>query len=144
MVTIYNGEKPGGKSYIIDRMFAHALVTAANSVYGIWAQINQRDAAPIGADDLSAEIRPTNGGAKYKGEAFVGINETVVAEGWFPWGESANHVTVTTPGAQLNAPVDGKLIVPPQNALSITVVSNSATNTFTCGAYWYEVQLDVE
>ena len=144
LVTIYNGEPEGGKSYVIDRLFAHGLVTVANATAGLWAQINERDAAPIGADDLSAEIRGHTGQNKYKGNAHVGVDETVVAEGWFPWGQSGVSVTVTVPGAQLVAEVMGRLIVPPRNALSVTVVSSNATGTFTAGASWNEVQLDIE
>ena len=144
LVTIYNNEPATGKSYIVDRLFGHALVTVANATYGLWAQINERDAAPIGADDLEAEIRGHTGEGKYGGRAIVGINETVVAEGWFPYGPSQVNVTVTVPGGQLEANIGGRLIVPPQRALSLTVVSSNATTTFTVGASWNEVQLDVE
>lgn len=144
MVTLYNAEPGGGKSYVIERLFAHALVTAANSTYGIWAQINERDASPIGADDMAAEIRSHNGGHKYGGNAVVGIAETVVAEGWFPHGRAGVSVTVTVPGAQLEAKIDGRMIIPPLNALSITVVSNNTSNTFTSGMEWTEEQLDIE
>lgn len=146
LVTIFNDEPPTGKSYIIDRLYTHQLVSAsAESYFGIWACLHKETAEPVGADDLSAEIRSHNGRTKYAGNAVVGINETVVDDGWFPYGMAARvEAAGTLPGSQAEAIIAGRLVVPPKRSLSIHVVAGTTSEDFTVGASWFEAQLDNE
>lgn len=135
---IYNGYAAGGKSLIIDRLFSQELVTSTTGLGGgsqIWAQVYSK-AAPT---DGSFTIRG-NSGKAYGGSVICAAGTTVVASGWFPWGptvkkESAGAVV---PGGGLWVEVGGRLVVPPQAALCIQVVSGYVADTFCSGAGWYE------
>lgn len=141
MATLWNGEGEGGKSYIIDRAFAHNLVGTANSVYGLWLCAHKRMAAVT--DDITARGSLSGKGTAYGGAARFDNGATVVNDGWFPFGKSEHTVTVTTPGGQLEALVEGRIIVPPQCGVSLHVVADVVGATFTAGFAWYERKLTV-
>ena len=146
--TVWNGEDAGGKSYVIDRLFTHNLVsTGALSFYGIWACLHPAGMTNPGEDIAASATNVTgNSGKAYTGNAIVGVGETIVDNGWYPWTTSTPVTTATVlPGSHLTANVEGRLIVPPQGGLSLTVVcSLASTVTFTTGCSWYEVQLDLK
>lgn len=141
LVTLWNGEQGGGKSLIIDRAFAHNLVGTANGVYGLWLCIH-----PVGMTKPTNDItvRNSNSGKVSSDsltimDAAAGVN----ADGWFPWGKSGHTVTITTPGEQLEAIIEGRLIVPPSAAISLAIVADVTGATFTAGFSWYEKVIDV-
>ena len=138
MATLWNGEGTGGKSYVMDRAFAHNLVGTANSVYGLWLCVHKVMAAAT--NDITARASHIGLGG-YSGMSAFDNGATVVADGWFPWGKSGHTVTITTPGEQLEALIEGRLIVPPQQGISIHVVADVVGATFTAGFSWFEVQL---
>ena len=137
-LTLWNGEGSGGKSYIIDRAFAHNLVGVAGSSYGIWLCIH-----PAGMAAPTADITAIKGnsGKAYNGLAKVDTGATVNDNGWFPWGDAGHAVTVTVPGGQVGVLVEGRLIVPPQGGISLQVVADAIGATFTPGFAWYEEKL---
>ncbi len=143
-ITLWNGEGTGGKSYVIDRFFTHNLVsTAAIHQFGIWACVHPTGMTAPGVDIAASATNVTgNAGKKYSGASQVGVAETVVNNGWYPWG-SGNQISVTnlTPGSHDSVEVGGRLIVPPQGGISLQVVSGVVGDTFTTGLSWYEVQL---
>ena len=146
-ITLWNGEGTGGKSYVIDRLFTHNLVsTSAKSLFSIWACVHPTGMAKPTADIPASAVNLVgNSGKKYNGMAVVDVGATVVDNGWYPWATSTEGTTVTTlPGGHLTAEVAGRLIVPPQGALSLHVVSSIVGYTFCTGASWYEAQLDLE
>ncbi len=146
-ITIWNGETTGGRSYVIDRIFTHNLVsTGALSFFGMWACIH-----PAGmtepTKDIAASASNLTGsrGQAYSGKAIVDVGATVIDNGWYPWSNSVEVTTATIlPGAHLTADIQGRLIVPPQGAISIQVVCSLVTQTFTSGASWNEIQLDLD
>ena len=145
--TVWNGESSGGKSYVIDRLFTHNLVsTAALSFYGIWACVHPAGMTNPGEDIAASASNVTgNSGKPYNGNAVIGVAETVVDNGWYPWTDSTEVTTAgALPGSHLVAEVAGRLIVPPQGGISVTVVASLNTQDFTSGASWYEVQLDLK
>ena len=146
LITLWNGEaNPGGKSYIIDRLFAHNLVGVANNSYGLWATIHPAGMAkPTTVIAASATNYVGNTGKLYVGLAIAKVDMTVGDNGWFPWGVSGHTITVTTPGQQIEARVEGRLIVPPQGGISVTVVATAIGSTFTCGLSWYEKRAKLE
>ncbi len=147
MFTLWNGETAGGKSYVIDRLFTHNLVsTNALSFFGIWACVHPAGMTNPGEDIAASASNVTgNSGKGYNGQAVVGVEETVVNNGWYPWTNSVEVTTATIlPGAHLVAEVAGRLIVPPQGGISLQIVCSLATQTFTTGLSWYEVQLKLE
>lgn len=143
-LTLWNGEAGGGKSYILDRVFAHSLVTtAAESRFGIWLCVHRTGmAAPT--SDITA-IKGNAGKRNYGGRAIVDTAATVIDDGWFPWGPSvSSEPTGVLPGAQMSVEVAGRLIVPPSSGISIQVVSSITTDTYTCGFSWYEQALELQ
>ena len=145
LFTLWNGEAAGsGKSYVIDRLFTHQLVSgSAQSRFGMWAVIHPRGMTDPG-EDLAASISNVTGnaGKKYDGQAKVGVGETVLNDGWYPWGPSVDvELTGTLPGAQMSVDVEGRLIVPPQGGISLHVVASSTNEDFTIGCSWYEIPL---
>lgn len=137
-LELFNGY--GDKSLIIDRLFAHELVTSTTGLgggSGIYAMVS----TPVNAGPtVTALTIVGNSGKAYGGSVKTGVGTTVVANGWFPWGinikkESAGAVV---PGGILTAEVNGRIIVPPFCSLCMHVVSGYAADTFTMGATWYE------
>lgn len=145
--TLWNGEAVGGKSYVIDRLFTHNLVsTNALSFFGLWACVHPAGMVNPGIDIARSATNLTgNSGKTYGGSAVVGVGETVVDNGWYPWSPSVEVTTAgVLPGAHMVAEVAGRLIVPPQGGISLQVVASLATEDFTTGCSWYEVQLDLK
>ena len=142
-LELWNGYSVGGPSLVIDRLFSHNLVsstTALGGGAGIWAMVTTVKAAPS-----TASLAVTgNSGKTYNGAVINAVGTTVVANGWYPWGtvrmrESAGS---TVPAGILTAEVRGRIIVPPQCALCVTVVSGYVADTFCSGAAWFEKIFD--
>ena len=146
LFTLWNGEAAGGKSYVIDRLFALALVSGtAESRFGIWATIHPPGMTNPGIDIARSAVNLTgNTGKTYNGQGVVGIGETVIDNGWYPWGSSVStEPTGTLMGGQITTEVAGRLIVPPSGGISLHVIASTTNEDFTIGASWYEVQLDL-
>lgn len=141
--TLWNGEAGGGKSYVIERVMVHQLVSgAAESRFGLWLCSH-----PIGMTAVTADItaiKSTRGISSYGGNARLDNGATVVDDGWFPWGDSVDiEPTGVLPGAQICAEINGRIIVPPTAGLSAHVVASTVNEDFTIGFHWYEVQIDL-
>lgn len=137
MLTLFNNEAGGGKSYVIERVNAHNLVGVAGSSYSIWLCVH-----PVGMAAPVNDITPrdnTGGRARGGSLAIVDIAATVVDDGWYPWGNSGHAVTVTVPGGVVEAPINKDIILPPQSGLSAHVVADTTGATFTIGFRWFEV-----
>lgn len=134
--TLYNNST--SNNFVIDRAFAHNLVSIANGQFGIWLCVH-----PVGAiavDTPVNDITPRNSTTGALGsEGIMDVAATVIDNGWFPWGESGTSVTTTVPGSLAQALVDGRIILPPTAALSISCVSQTAAVTVTTGFHWYSV-----
>ena len=141
--TLWNGEADGGKSYIIDRIFAQQLVSAtAAARWGIWACLHPINMTAPTADITA--IKSMSGKTNYGGSAKFDIGATVVNDGWFPWGDGKDvEATGTLGGNQSSVPVGGRLIVPPSAGLSIHVVASSVDVDLCVGVSWYEKVLDL-
>ena len=142
MVTLYNGEAPGGKSYIIERAFTHNLVaTAAQGFFGIWLVTHHVGTAACGVDiAVQGSLRAI---ANYGGNAQFGIEEAVHADGWFPWGPSVEGTAAAKPGAIACVEVNGRIIIPPSAMISLQVVTDTIGSTFCSGFQWYETIIDL-
>lgn len=137
MATLHNNEPVGGLSLIMDMAFAHNLVGTANSVYSIWLCVH-----PVGMAVPTNDITVRNslsGRVAGKGaNTFFDNGATVADNGWFPWGKSEHTVTITTPGGVVEAPIEGKIIIPPTAGVSLQIVADVVGATFTAGFRWYE------
>lgn len=148
-LTLFNGESAtGGKSYIVDRIFTHCLVSvAAQGRFMLWACIHpQGMTAP--ASELAAGATNLTGmsGRTYSGNGVGVVNLALncVDNGWFPVSSSVDwELTGVLPGAGIVVPIEGRLIVPPQGGISLQVVCSNANGTFCSGLSWYEEKLDL-
>jgi len=141
LFTLWNGEAGGGLSYIIDRIFAQQLVSAAAaSRWGIWACIHPVGMAAVTADITA--IKSTRGKANYGGNARLDIGATVGDDGWFPYGDQHDvEATGILGGGQGSVPIEGRIIIPPTAGISLHVVASSVNEDFNVGFAWHEVQL---
>lgn len=137
--TLFNNESGGGNHYYLDRAMVHQLVSgSAQARFGLWLVSH-----PVGmtapTNDISVR-NSTSGQAAGGSLAICDNGATVVDDGWFPWGDSVDvEPTGVLPGSQLGVPIDGKIIIPPQGAVSAHIVSSTANEDFTIGFHWFEV-----
>ena len=138
---IFNGYQAGGKSLIIDRIFAFQLVsTAVNNGAGIWAMVTTPKAAVTSGSFVVSGMT----GKTYDGPVIAAAATVVVDVGWFPYGPQYIGTNAATPGGAWEALIEGRLIIPPKCSLALHVVSSIVGDTFTQGASWHEVQLPIE
>jgi fructose-specific phosphotransferase system IIC component len=70
-----------------------------------------------------------------------------VDNGWFPIdtvGSKVGNTGTVTPGASIAIPIEGRFVIPPTAAISITVVGSLVGQTFTTGFSFYELYLPNE
>lgn len=127
----------------VDSLFADQILsTAATQTYAIYACVSTPKAAPsstaLTLNSLSGRslVTPTA-----TSRIVTGVNTTVVANGWTPFGPvQAWGTAAATPGNSWEAPVNGRLLVPPGCSLLVHVVGSLATaSTFQAGARYHEV-----
>ena len=133
IATLYNNTS---KNFIIERVFAHNLVSIANGQFGIWLCLHPKGmTAPT--NDIT--VRNRTDGQPAETEGMFDNGATVNDDGWFPWGENSTSVTATVPGSLAQALVDGRLIVPPTGGISASCVGQTAAVTVCMGFHWYSV-----
>lgn len=131
--TLYNNTSD---NFVIERVFAHNLVSIANGQFGIWLCVH-----PIGmtAPTNDITIRNKTNGQAAGTEGLFDNGATVNDDGWFPWGENSTSVTATVPGSLAQALVDGRIIIPPTAGLSISSVAQTAAVTVCVGVHFFVV-----
>lgn len=142
-LELFNGYPTGQKSLIVDRLFFFNLVST-NVVEGFsgWAMVTKIKSAPSSASLTTTSLQ---GNKTYSGPVVNAISTTVVDNGWFPWTQAYQKgAGGVVPFGAVIADVGGRLIVPPQCALCLHVVSSLVGQTFTQGAFWYEEQITLE
>ena len=138
--VLFNNESGGGKHYVIERVFAHMLVTDVTELGSIWLVVH-----PVGmtapGNDITTARSSMSGKAGGGSVSQWGVAaETVGEDGWFPWGNTVlSPLDGTVPSGHCEAPINGRIILPPQAGLSMHVVASTTTDTFTIGAHWFEV-----
>ena len=142
-ITFWNGEPPGGKSLILDRIFTHNLVsTAVKTFFGLWYCMHKPGMTEP-TNDITSLRGSGNGSAPNTGVVIVDVGATVVNNGWFPAGrEGSISETGVTPQGIAEWEAKGRLVVPPSGGVSLQVVASLVGDTFTSGASWYRHQLD--
>lgn len=132
-LELWNGNTT---AMLADRLFTYNLVASAiQGTFQIWAQVTVPKTAPstaslaIGGDS----------GKLYSGNVINAVGTTVVANGWFPWGNSpAFGLGTATPGGGMEGNPQGRILVPPNCSLCIHVTAQTTAWTFQSGAHWYE------
>jgi hypothetical protein len=136
IATLYNNTN---KNFHIERVFAHNLVSIANGQFGIWLCVHPVGAIAVDAPTNDITPRNSTSGLVSGSEGYWDIEATVVDDGWFPWGENSQSVTATVPGSLAQALVEGRIILPPTAALSVSVVAQTAVVTTCVGIHWFSV-----
>ena len=133
IATLYNNTT---KNFVLERAFAHNLVSIADGQFGIWLCVH-----PVGmtAPTNDITVRNNTRGDVAGTEGIFDNGATVVDNGWFPWGENSTSVTATVPGSLAQALICGRIILPPTAAISISVVAQTAVVTTCCGFHWFSV-----
>lgn len=142
-LTLYNNEPPGGKSYVLLRIFAIITsVPAGLSQLGLAYCVNRlTPTTRPTADIAAASIRNLKALAPaYGGNAIVDLAATIVDDGWMPVGYS-NLNALSGVGWQLDVWLDGLMLLPPGGEFSIAAVASTTTVNTRSGMTWAEVQL---
>uniref|UniRef100_A0A6M3JYI2 Uncharacterized protein n=1 Tax=viral metagenome TaxID=1070528 RepID=A0A6M3JYI2_9ZZZZ len=145
---LFNSEADGGKSLIIDAIFAlqitaHAVLTQAGliAVCGVTRVAALTDA--LVERKTNSYGTPGSVALCAAGGAILDA-VTGVAIGWMPYGNSVNCSVVSVPGMQLWAPIDGRLIVAPGRQFGVNVMAGDTTGTWNCGVMWHEKQINLD
>ncbi len=140
---LYNNAPDGGKSMVIDAVFAIATVVEAtiNQAGLIWYLGNARETA------LTDALIPNklNGMGTGSDIALCAAGGAIMASAaateWRPIGQAFGQTVTSLPGLQLYERVDGMIIISPGRMFGLNVMTNDVTNVFVCGAIWHEKQL---
>jgi hypothetical protein len=139
---IWNGESPGGKHYVIDKISWCCTTTSggAANFYQIVVCVGRASVSqPATADTL---IAASLNGKRYGGRAGMGHTATIADDYWFPVGSSVNTAALTaTKGVNVEAAINGAIIIPPGCLLSLDCVGTAATASGQFYVTLYEVQL---
>ncbi len=137
IATFYNNT---AKNFVIDRVFAHNLVSIADGQFGIWLCVHPVGAVAFDTPTNDITIRNNlNGNYTAVSEGLFDIEAAVVDNGWFPYGESNYSVTTTVPGSLAQAFIEGRIVLPPTSGLSMSCVGQTAVVTVTMGLTYYAV-----
>ncbi len=145
-IAFFNGASDGGKSAIIDAIYAVLIVGHATlGQHGLIYVVGQTRVAAIAS---VFTVRKNNGYGAGASNVMVAATGgavldavTGVAVGWTPAGPTVNSSVVSLPGAVLWADIDGKIIVPPGRQFGINVMSSNTENTWNIGCIWHEKQI---
>lgn len=138
-LTLWNGENDGGKSYVIDSVWAMVVVSAAAAT----------PLSILGCLNIGKQTKPTGtltpksmSGRNYRGQAQALAGATIVNDGWLALGSGASNTPTSHIGLTVDIPLNGSYIVPPGGMFSTAVIANTAS-TITCiqGIRWHEVTL---
>jgi hypothetical protein len=144
--ALYNGEADGGRSYIIDQVWA--LYTAAPAALyqaGIVACLSQVRETPI-ANALSATvtIKTLNGSGKSDTRARVILTATALpattgfAGNWMQIGDMTEAAITSLPGCQQVHDVQGRYVVQPGRFFALHVVASAVGVHAQLGIAWTE------
>lgn len=143
-LALYNNEPDGGRSYIIDQVWALYTVNSAAVVHnGIITNLSQtRCALPANSALLPKKC---NGmGPAYDTKAITIVGGTALdaitglAINWFPLGQSVNAAITSLPGFQQVVNVDGRYIVPPGRYFAVHTLGSVVSTSAQMGIVWHE------
>lgn len=148
MLGVYNNEPDGGRSYIVDRVWALAIVAPASvgqaALIGALGQT--RVAAAVSAA-LAINSQNGMGGKDTKAIVATAALDAVtgVAANWrlLPGQTAVHRAIASVPGQWLNAEINGRIIVPPGREFAMHVLADTVGSTFIGGIEWHEKQVEL-
>jgi hypothetical protein len=144
LMALYNNENDGGRSLIIDQVWAMCTTQAQNALLhnGLICCLGTvRETPPA---DAALAIKQCNGMGNTDTRVRTILFGTVlpgttgIAANWFPVGNSINSAVVSLPGFQIVANVDGRYIVPPGRYFAINVLGSRNDSEWQVGVVWHE------
>jgi len=144
LLALYNNENDGGRSLIIDQVWAMFTTDAAAGLKhaGIIGCLGQvREAVPA---DQALTIKQCNGMGNTDTRVRTIISGTALpattglAANWFPLGYSVNSAVASLPGYQISVDTFGKYIVPPGRYFALHVLASVNTIEAQVGIMWHE------
>lgn len=140
--TLWNGESPGGKSLVLDKItWTCTTSNAAASMFSLLAVVNKASTAtvPSTADTQAQTVYTTGKG--YSGKARVSHAVTVVDDVWFPIGGAFVTALSATVGAQVEANLNGMIVLAPGYVMGVACVAQSTTGKGKLAFWFHEVQI---
>jgi hypothetical protein len=142
-LSFWNGEPDGGRSYIVDRVFANVSTSAgAASAHTLFCMLNKN---PVAAPSGVSETYSTHNGRPYPGAIVIARGATVTNDGWFPCPNmsavAGAAAATTTIGLTVDAQLNGAIIIPPRYQFNLAMQGVNATEAAKFGMTWEEVQL---
>jgi hypothetical protein len=143
-LALYNNESDGGRSYIIDRVWAMFTVNsgAALTHVGIIGCLGLvREAVPT---DAALSIKQLNGMGNTDTRARTILAATALPAGtgitanWVALGPSINSAVNALPGFQQAVEVNGRIIVPPGRYFALHTLGSVTTSSAILGIEWTE------
>ena len=144
LLALYNNENDGGRSLIIDQVWAMCTTDAQAALKhaGIICCLGTvRETVPA---DQALAIKQCNGMGNTDTRVRTIIAGTALPSGtgiaanWFPVGSSINSAVASLPGYQIMANVDGRYIVPPGRYFAINVLASLNNIEWQTGIVWHE------
>lgn len=142
LLTLWNGEPGNGKFYAIDSVTATKVIidVTTDDLATVWAQIIR---APMATPtDAALTIRSLSGRYSYGGRARTVASSTTLANRWEPIGQIPNTTAAIAGSAwaQVDIPLNGRFIVTPGAAFTLTASEVTATaSTFRFCIRWHEI-----
>ena len=130
---------------VSDLHLYRVLGTAVGVGENLWVMITRKAVPTLGALVLysnsgKASVTPT-----VASEIVTGIDTTVVADGWMPYGLGTAYLAAATPGSASNIPINGKLVVPPGCSICVSIgASVNTASAFHCGITYDLVDATIE
>lgn len=150
MLSIWNGEPDGGRSYVIDRVWGLRIVstTAIASQAALIGCLGQTRVATLGAaSGLPLNALNSNGGKDSKLTSYLNAVAldavTGVTGNWrvLPGqtgGLKISAGAATVGGDFINADINGRIIVAPGRAFGVHIFAPLVAETFICGIEYHE------
>lgn len=146
--ALYNGAPDGGRSMIIDAIFASQVGNAGAALEQagmIFCLGHIRADVPGDSGIIPKRLNSIGPASDTVAVTTVGGTDldaiTGLAINWFPIGRNVRTMVHTLPGMSLWAPVDGRIILSPGRYLGLHVLASSTDVDFTMGVQWHEKTL---
>ena len=144
---LWNGELPGGKSYVLTAVYATTAVTnAAACNITLFGCLSMAPLYAVPGTEDTSNIRGMVAGRLYtgKGKIVKTITPTTapVASTWFPIGKAIEDtVLAATVGITVGGTLWEPVILPPGFYFAIELCATAVTGTFTPTFFWHEIQI---
>lgn len=143
-LALYNGESDGGASLVIERIgYGLGSGTAAAGAT-LFLCVTNIKLATVPTMEANYAIQSlSNGGRRSK--AIWKAGATVATSAWFAAVSSFQLAAANVGQGGDYYIADGEIIIPPQHALGIAILSAAGTTPlYSVGAVWSELDLDLE